>query len=77
MQLHERLMDLIGHEVSVSTVLEGKAAGVSSGLVKEVGPDFLILGARDARTDWWVRMAAVATIVHESSCPRCSAGPAA
>jgi ferredoxin-fold anticodon binding domain-containing protein len=76
MQLHERLIDLIGHEVSV-TLLEDKAAGIYSGVVKEVGPDFLILGAKDARSDWWVRMAAVATIVHESSCPRCAAGPAA
>jgi ferredoxin-fold anticodon binding domain-containing protein len=76
MQLHERLIDLIGHEVSV-TLLEDKAAGIYSGVVKEVGPDFLILGAKNARSDWWVRMAAVATIVHESSCPRCAAGPAA
>jgi ferredoxin-fold anticodon binding domain-containing protein len=76
MQLHERLIDLIGHEVSV-TLLEDKAAGIYSGVVKEVGPDFLILGAKDARSDWWVRMAAVATIVHESGCPRCAAGPAA
>jgi ferredoxin-fold anticodon binding domain-containing protein len=76
MQLHERLIDLIGHEVSV-TLLEGKSAGIPGGVVKEVGPDFLILGAKDARSDWWVRMDAVATIVHESSCPRCVAGPAA
>jgi len=76
MQLHERLIDLIGHEVSV-TLLEGKAASIPGGVVKEVGPDFLILGAKDARSDWWVRMDAVATIVHESACPRCAAGPAA
>jgi len=77
MQLHERLIDLLGHEVSVSTRLEGKGAGVSTGVVKEVGPDYLILVDKGARSDWWARMDAVVTIVHESSCPRCAAGPAA
>lgn len=77
MQLHERLMDLIGHEVSVSTQLEGRAGSISSGTVKEVGPDFLILAAKDGRSDLWVRMAAVTTIVHDSNCPRCAEGPSA
>ena len=46
MQLHERLIDLIGHEVSVGTLLEGKAAGVSSGVVKEVHPRSPSMNAR-------------------------------
>jgi len=77
MQLHERLMDLIGHDVSLYTQLEGKAGGISSGVVKEVGPDFLILGSRDGHSDSWVRMEAVTTIVHDASCPRCAQNPAA
>ena len=72
MQLHERLMDLIGHEVSVSTQLDGEAGSISGGIVKEVGPDFLIVGAKGGRSDWWVRMATVVTIVHASDCPKCS-----
>lgn len=76
MQLHERLMDLIGHEVTVSTRLEGEAGSVGGGVVKEVGPDFLIVGDRGGRSDSWIRMAAVVTVIHSSDCPRCAGGSA-
>ena len=76
MQLHERLMDLIGHEVTVSTRLEGEAGSVAGGVVKEVGPDFMIVGDKGGRSDSWVRMAAVVAVIHASDCPRCVEGSA-
>ena len=76
MQLHERLMDLLGHDVLIIAEADGAGRGIPSGIIKEVGPDFVIIGAKGERTesssDWWIRMGAVVAIVHSSSCARCA-----
>jgi len=81
MQLHERLMDLLGHGVSITarTGHEGKAIPV--GTLKEVGPDYLIIGTegqdKDGQAcpsiDWWIRSAMVVAIIHATDCPKCMA----
>lgn len=76
MQLHERLMDLLGHEVLITVQADGAGRGIPSGIIKEVGPDFVIIGAKGERTesssDWWIRMEAIVAMVHSSSCARCA-----
>jgi hypothetical protein len=79
MQLHERLMDLLGHEVSVSGRADGVMTEIAAGSLKEVGPDYLIVGiTRQAKgeqaestVDWWIRSANVVAIVHATDCPKC------
>jgi len=76
MQLHERLMDLLDHEVSVTAQADDGANGIPVGTVKEVGPDYLIIGTegRDKTgVDWWIRLAMVVAIVHATDCPKCMA----
>ena len=80
MQLHERLMDLLGHEVLIVAEADGAGRGIPSGVIKEVGPDFVIIGARgdhvESSSDWWIRMAMIVAVVHSSSCARCAADAA-
>jgi hypothetical protein len=79
MQLHERLMDLLGHEVSVTARADGVVNDIAAGSLKEVGPDYLIVGTthRDregegqSSVDWWIRSAKVVAIVHATDCPKC------
>ena len=76
MQLHERLMDLLDHEVSVTAQADAGAKGIPVGTVKEVGPDYLIIGTegRDKTgVDWWIRLAMVVAIIHATDCPKCTA----
>ena len=79
MQLHERLMDLLGHEVSVTARAENAVKEIASGSLKEVGPDYLIVGTTrgdkegqaENTVDWWIRLAKVVAIVHATDCPKC------
>jgi ferredoxin-fold anticodon binding domain-containing protein len=79
MQLHERLMDLLGHEVSVRARADGAVKEVAAGSLKEVGPDYLIVGTTGQAgggqagntVDWWIRSAKVVGIVHATDCPKC------
>ncbi len=81
MQLHERLMDLLGHEVSVTARADDAVKEIAAGSLKEVGPDYLIVGTtRQAKgeqaegtVDWWIRSAKVVAIVHATDCPKCIA----
>jgi ferredoxin-fold anticodon binding domain-containing protein len=81
MQLHERLMDLLGHEVSVAARADQEGKAIAVGTLKEVGPDYLIVGTEgrgkggEARSniDWWIRSAMVVVIVHATDCPKCLA----
>jgi hypothetical protein len=81
MQLHERLMDLLGHDISVAARANDGVKEIASGSLKEVGPDYLIIGTtgRDKKgqnqgaVDWWIRSAKVVAIVHATDCPRCVA----
>jgi hypothetical protein len=80
MQLHERLMDLIGHEVHVRTRTEDEDRDVPGGTLKEIGLDYLIidttveeeLGDVGASADWWVRLEAVIVILHPHDCRKCA-----
>ncbi len=79
MQLHERLMDLLGHDVSVTVQADRDAKEIVAGTVKEVGPDFVIVGAmtkeipgqNQTGVDWWIRLAMVVAIIHATDCPKC------
>jgi len=79
MQLHERLMDLLGHEVSVTARADDAVKEMAAGSLKEVGPDYLIVGTTrgskvgqgQSTVDWWIRSAKVVAIVHATDCPKC------
>lgn len=78
MQLHERLMDLLGHEVAIMAPVDSGVKEVAAGSLKEVGPDYMIVstgrpGQGDARGggDWWIRSAMVLAVVHHAGCARC------
>ena len=81
MQLHERLMDLLGHEVSVAAKPDEQGRAIPVGILKEVGPDYLIVGAEGqgkagkagSSVDWWIRLAKIVGIVHATDCPKCRA----
>ena len=81
MQLHERLMDLLGHEVSVTARADNAVKEIAAGILKEVGPDYLILGVTrrdkggesETGVDWWIRSAKVVAVVHATDCPKCMA----
>ena len=81
MQLHERLMDLLGHEVSVAGRGNDVVKEIAAGTLKEVGPDYLIIGITghgkggqaQSSVDWWIRSATVVSIVHATDCPKCLA----
>ena len=80
MQLHERLKDLIGHEVHISARIEDEDRDVPGGTLKEVGLDYLIIdtekeekvGDVGAAADWWVRLETVITILHPHDCRKCA-----
>jgi hypothetical protein len=81
MQLHERLMDLLGHAVSVTARADHEGKAIPVGTLKEVGPDYLIIGTEGqgkagqvgSGIDWWVRSAMVVAIIHATDCPKCIA----
>jgi hypothetical protein len=81
MQLHERLMDLLGHQVSVTSRANDAVKEIAAGSLKEVGPDYLIIGMTrrgeggqaQSTVDWWIRSAKVVAIVHATDCPKCMA----
>ena len=81
MQLHERLMDLLGHEVSVTGRADDAMKEIAAGSLKEVGPDYLIVGTTrqskegqaEGTLDWWIRSAEVVALVHATDCPKCMA----
>ena len=80
MQLHERLKDLIGHEVFITAQIENEDKGIPGGTLKEVGLDYLIIKTEDEEkgghaivgADWWVRLETVIAITHPSDCPKCA-----
>jgi ferredoxin-fold anticodon binding domain-containing protein len=81
MQLHERLMDLLGHDVSVAARADASVKEIAAGVLKEVGPDYLILGTTrrdkggesETAVDWWIMSAKVVAVVHATDCPKCLA----
>jgi hypothetical protein len=77
MQLHQRLAELIGHEV----FLTAGDARVPMGTLAEVGEDYLLIRSKDEEqggyaevgADWWVRMAEMRSLTHPSDCATCAA----
>ena len=47
MHWYERLKDLIGHEVIVTTRIEDEEKDVPGGILEEVGADYLIIKTED------------------------------
>ena len=80
MQLHERLEELIGHEVHICTTREDGDRDVPGGTLRQVGPDYLIIDTTEeekvgnvvASADWWVRLEKVITIIHPHDCHKCA-----
>ena len=81
MLFQERLMDLLGHEVSITGRADSSVKEIAAGILKEVGPDYLILsttkheegGQGETAVDWWFRSAEVIAVVHATDCPTCLA----
>jgi hypothetical protein len=69
-------MDLLAHDVSIVAQGDEEGNDIPVGTLKEVGPDYLIIGTerRDKTgVDWWIRLAMVVAIVHATDCPKCMA----
>lgn len=79
MGLHERLKELIGHEIFVDTLMPGDK-DIPDGILKEVELDYLIIDTRDAEktgdveaaADWFVRLEMIVSIGHPYDCPKCA-----
>ncbi len=80
MQLHERLKDLIGHEVFITTTVANDDRDVPGGTLKDVGLDYLVIdtqkeekiGYVGVAADWWVRLQTVIAITHPYDCRKCA-----
>ena len=81
MQLHEKLAELIGHEVLTTTnqPVEGNAS-IPRGVIKEVGADYLVIhtargqkgGFAETGADCLVRLEAMVFIIHmHNNCKKC------
>ncbi|MDM7999436.1 MAG: hypothetical protein QUS33_05395 [Dehalococcoidia bacterium] len=79
MQLHERLMDILGHEVTVTSRGNDGWREIAAGTLKEVGPDYIIVGTirrdkedqSEGTVDWWIRSAEILAVIHAWNCPSC------
>lgn len=80
MQLRERLKDLIGHEVFITTTAANDDRDVPGGTLRDVGLDYLLINTQKeeevgdvgAAADWWVRLESVIAITHPSDCRKCA-----
>lgn len=79
MELHERLKELVGHEVIITTQLEDEESDVPGGVLQEVGVDYLIVRTEDEEkggfakvgAEWYVRLAAIVHLIHLHDCKKC------
>jgi len=79
MQLHERLKELVGHEVFIRTLREDEKSDVPGGVIKEVGVDYLVVhtaseekgGWAEHGAEWLVRLAAIVWFIHLHDCKKC------
>ena len=79
MGLHERLKELIGHEIFVDTLMPGDK-DIPDGILKEIELDYLIIDTREAEktgdveaaADWFVRLEMIVAIGHPYDCPKCA-----
>jgi hypothetical protein len=80
MELHEKLKELVGHEVFIMTNQpEEEEAGVPGGVIKEVGVDYIVIhtaseekgGWAKLGAEWLVRLATVVYFIHVHDCKKC------
>ncbi len=80
MQLHERLKDLIGHEIFVHSRTEDDETGVPGGTLQEIGTDYLIVKTEDEEkggfaitgAEWFVTFPWIISIIHAADCKKCA-----
>jgi hypothetical protein len=80
MQLNERLAQLVGHEVFVTTQIQNEDSDIPGGTLQEVGVDYLVVKTEDEErgghaiigAEWLVTLATVVAITHGSDCPKCA-----
>lgn len=80
MQLHERLKNLVGHEIFVHTRTEDDERGVPGGTLQEVGTDYLIVKTEDEEkggfattgAQWFVILPWIISIIHAADCKKCA-----
>lgn len=79
MGLHERLKELIGHEIFVDTLMPGDK-DIPDGILKEVEYDYVVIdttnaekiGQVDTAADWFVRMDMIVSVGHPYDCSKCA-----
>lgn len=85
MKLSERLVNLIGHEIIVTTRLadgndEANDRDIPPGDLQEVGEDYLLIktereekgGFAVEGAEWFVNLSMVIHIIHQSDCKKCA-----
>jgi len=80
MSLHERLKELIGHEVLVTTHIAEEERDVPGGVLKEVGADYLMIKTEDEEkggfaitgAQWFLNLSMVIHIIHQADCKKCA-----
>jgi hypothetical protein len=80
MQLNERLAQLVGHEVFVTTQIQNEDSDIPGGTLQEVGVDYLVVKTEDEErgghaiigAEWLITLAPVVAITHGSDCPKCA-----
>jgi hypothetical protein len=79
MQLHERLTQLVGHEIFVITCIQNEDNHIPGGTLQEVGTDYLVVKTEDTKSgdqvqlgaEWLVALTTIVNIIHGSKCPKC------
>ena len=76
----ERLKNLIGHEIELTTTAGTEDRDIPSGVLEEVGLDYVLIDTRRAEeagdvesaAQWFVRTASIIVALHPSDCARCA-----
>ena len=91
MQLHERLNELVGHEVSINSTIGAEEQSTNEGILEEVGEDYIVIKPFDSPDwpldsteeysgmggHWFVKLNDALPIVHVRGCNKCAAESAA
>lgn len=80
MKFYERLNELIGHEVIVSTRIADEEGDVPGGILEEVGEDYLLVRTEDegkggfaiTGAQWFLNLAMVIHVIHQADCKQCA-----
>jgi hypothetical protein len=75
-----RLKNLVGHEIEVTTLVNTEERDIPSGVLEEVGPDYVMIDTKKAEeagnvgsaAQWFVRTASIIVALHPSDCARCA-----